>query len=597
MLNIKKINLPIQCGIYKFLDKEKNIIYIGKAKNIQKRVKQHFNITKNISAKNKKMIDNIHKVDFIITDTETESLILEAILIKKHLPKYNILLKDDKNYVYIQITNEDFPQIKLVRNTEDKKSKYLGPFTNTMALKKSLKLAEKFFPYKCLTFWKKGITNTPCFNYHIKKCPGLCIGEITKEDYKNIIYKIINFLNGDIDEIINNMELDMKIFAKEQNFEKAMKIRDDIQSIQKIYSTQKILDPNKKDEMDIIGIYVYKNNIFVCILQIKEGKLISTKNFEFEKRLSENLSEIIKYIILNYYYNLSIQTPKKILIETDFEDRENIINLLEEKSNIKSNIKIAKTKEEKNILELANKNAEEYAKQKDAKISMKLPENKKEIIKKLKSKLKLKKLNRIECYDISHIGGDFTVGSMIVFEKNNFLKKDYRLFKLDIKNDDYLALQNVFQRRKKYFQKDKKDTSLNKKPDIILIDGSKGQLNIGLEILQNDLKQTKFLAIAKENEEIFDVNGKLDIKNNSDISFLLQTIRDEAHRFAISNSRKNKRKSVIKSLLDEIPGLGPKRKMKLKSKYKTIEELKKADLKELSDIVGTITAKRIKEVI
>ena len=467
MDEIKKIlkKLPVSPGIYKMLDKNDKIIYIGKAKDLSKRVRQYFQKNYQHSTRTKKLVEKITNIEWIAVDSELEAIMLETNLIKEFLPKYNVIMKDDKNYVYIKITNEEFPQIQIVRKILKDGAKYIGPKSAAGKVKETFKVIKKVFPFRhCnldIEFLEKGkekhkvkVTKKtikyPCLDYHIKRCIAPCIGKCTPEEYKNIIKNVENFLNGKADDILKNLNKEMQGYAKNRNFEKAAKMRDKIQKIQNILEKQKVSDPNQEDK-DIINYVITHERAYFNLFQIRDGKLLGQENFILSAKDREHTEdpEVLEAFI-KQYYKIATDIPKEILISHKIENSKEIKEWL--KNEAKKTVKlVVPQKGTKNkLLEMSLKNARIYADrnkpswQEESKLTKAATENLQKILK-LKNPLK-----RIECYDISHLSGTDTVGSMVVFEKGvpkNAMYRKFRLRTVQNKPDDYKSMEEILTRR------------------------------------------------------------------------------------------------------------------------------------------------------
>jgi len=456
---------PSSPGIYKMINEEGTVLYIGKAKDLKKRIRQYFQKDYQHSTRTKKLLENISKIDFIAMDTELEAIIFESNLIKQLQPKYNILLKDDKNYVYIKITNEDFPRVQIVRKVEKDGAKYIGPKTAAHKVETTFKILKKIFPFRhCnldIKFKKKlaidnevevgnKVIKYPCLDYYIKTCAAPCIGKITKEEYAEIIKNVENFLAGKADPIIKDLKEKMQKLAMKREFEKAAKLRDKLKKVEEILEKQKVSDPNQEDK-DVINYYITQNRAYFNLFQIRDGKLIGQENFTLSAEAAEeNENKEVLEAFMNQYYKIATDIPKEILIPHEIEDQNEIEKILSEDKKSKVSILIPKIGNKNKLLEMSLSNAKIYADRQ--KPSWKTEGDfTKEALKDLQELLEIDKtLKRIECYDISHLGGTETVGSMVVFQ-NGIPKNDlYRKFKLRTVEghpDDYKSMEEVLTRR------------------------------------------------------------------------------------------------------------------------------------------------------
>ena len=547
MLNSKLSILPDNPGVYLMKNSKNQIIYVGKAKILKNRVRQYFQNNKNHSPN--------------ITSSEIEALILECNLIKKFQPRYNILLKDDKNYPFLKLTvNEDFPRIFITRKKLDDGAKYFGPFTNSSALKETLNLLQKIFPLRtCKNFHKR-----PCLEYHIHHCLAPCANLISKEIYAELVKSAEKFLEGKTSEIIKNLTEKMNLAAENLNFELAAKFRDILLSVKKISEKQKIVTDS--GNLDVIGISRLNEEICVQIFFVREGKVIGRENFMIKGAAEEENSQILVEFI-KQYYNFAEISSEEILLPVEIFDED--VKILEEW--LKVEINCPKRGIKRELVEMAVENAEKYLKEKFL-----INEKKLLGVEELQKSLKLAIMPRkMECFDISHFQGAETVASMVRFENGAPAKKMYRRYKIhstEGKPDDFLSMREVVSRRYK---------NLENLPDLIIIDGGKGQLNSALEVIRELKIEIPVISLAKEFELVFEENSSEPIKLEGQALFLMQRIRDEAHRFAITYHRKLRRKRNLESELDKIAGIGVKRREELLKTFGSVENIKNATLEEI----------------
>lgn len=583
MKNIEEFlkSLPKLPGIYEMFDNKGNIIYIGKAKDLSKRVPSYFK--KNLDRNNqiKKMVTLIDKIEYIVTNNEVEALILENNLIKENLPKYNTLLKDDKTYPYIELTlKEDFPRICISRNTLNKTSKYFGPFPDATAAKEIVELLKKIFKIRSCD--NVNLPKKECLYYQIKKCDAPCVNKISKEDYLEKINKCISFLNGNTSDIKKELKSQMEKYAEDLEFEKAKEIRDTLNNIEVLFKKQIIT--RNKDDKDVVCIKTKEEETLIILFFIRNGKIINKKEVYFKNK--EDLDDkALLVTFLERYYLENINIPSTILLNLEIEQTSITLlqNTLKEVYNKKIEIVIPKKGDNFKLIELANKNTELILNEKERKKKTKeLLETKG--LEELKTLLKISEVNRIEAYDISHLSGKFTVGSMIVYENNKFNKNSYRKFKLEDKNDDFNSLYDLLKRR---FNDEKLKETL---PSLLLIDGGEEQVNKIIELLEvfslkipvvgmvkNDKHQSSYLYFNKENIE-FD--------NFKNAYKLICNIQDETHNFAINYNKILRNKETTKSILDNIKGIGETRKRILLKEFKDINEIKNKSIDDLCKIKG-----------
>ena len=543
--------MPKLPGCYQYFDENNEIIYIGKAKNLFNRVNSYFVGNKKDSPKLQVMVPQIKKIECIVVNSEIEALILENELIKKHKPKYNILLKDDKKFPYFLITKEDYPRIQVVRkaNKNALKGKYYGPYTDIRAMHATLELINKIFPIKkCKTPKYK---SRPCLYYDIGQCAGPCQNKISKEDYKNIIKNAELFLSGKRKELIKTLKKEMDKASKNFEYEKALLYRNSIQDIEKTLEKQNIVFESTNKDYDYISIINSSNLICICILQVRQGRLISKKDFSFSQILSdiESFDEIIQSAIREYYIMLNDEElPSKIILENTFEELDIYKKWLSLRLNKEVQIIKATTKKDKEILSLAHKNAQYNLEQAKLKELSHIQNEYNEVGSYIQEKLKLSKFpHTIECYDISHIQGTNTVASGVYFENGQPKKSKYRKYKLKTLQkgevDDFKSMREILSRRFKRIKQGQIEA-----PDLIIIDGGKGQLSSVIEIMKEFELNLNIVSLAKREEEVFLPNKKepVILAQNSAALHLFQRIRDEAHRFAITFHRQLRSKSMLK---------------------------------------------------
>ena len=604
--------LPDKPGVYIFYDSLEEVLYIGKAKSLKKRIKSYFQKSQKLSTKITDMLSNADKLDFIVTDNEVEALILESTLIKEHRPKYNVNLKDDKKYPYIAISiSEDYPRIFFTRKTTNSNYIYFGPYTNPQNVRKILDMIHKKFKIRGCKGSKPGKkTGSPCLNYHINRCLAPCIGKVKKTEYKEIVNIIIQFLNGRRREIKQGLEKSMKLASSEKRFEDAARYRDQYVAINELTQKQKVATIQRLN-IDVLAIVLDEDIACVELFTIREGFLLGKDYFILEKTSESDKSELLT-VFIKQYYNSAFRYPKEIILSTNIYGMEFIKKWLSMKKEKYIDIKIPRRGEKRRLVELAEKNAEIEIKQFLNKEKLKKMREKDALVS-LKNKLNLSSIPyRIECYDISTLAGSHSVGSMVVFLNGICKKSQYRRFK--IKNisvkDDLSMIREVIERRFKRLSylyktdekthKYKKDDKVYKKeykefnafdfvPDLVIIDGGKGQLRITKRVLiELGLENIFVIGLSKKPDKIHLLNKKypLRLKKNSSALLLLKNIRDEAHRFAISYHRNLRNKDMITSILDKIYGIGPKRKAKLIKHFNSAEYVTKATLQELYDIKG-----------
>ena len=590
-------NLPDKPGVYLMKNSLGEVIYVGKAKVLKNRVKSYFQKSKNHSEKVKVMVKNIAEFEYIVTDSEMEALILECNLIKKYSPKYNILLKDDKFYPFIKITvNDDYPRVFVTRRFAKDGSKYFGPYTNGSAVYETLDLIYKIFPLRnCkLVIKENGEKVRPCLNYHIKKCLGPCGGHISKEEYGKMSNDIIDILSGKETYITKMLKSDMEKAAEELEFEKAASLRDKILSINAIAEKQKIFKTMEGDE-DFINIEQDEKDSCIQVFFSRDGKVIGREHFIFENTANEGIGEIIEDFIGSFYGGTA-KIPKAIYVPQidNFDLMEEYLTI---KRGSKVWIKVPQKGQKKEMLEMVKNNAritlekfkDKYLKDKEI--------NRISLLE-LQDLLELEECpQRIEAYDISNIQGVDSVGTMIVFEEGRAKNSDYRRFKIKtVKGaNDYDSMREILTRRfnhgldeiKAIQQRDLKLSAgkFSTFPDLIMMDGGKGQVNVALEVLQSLNIDIPVCGLVKDDKHqtrgIIYNNNELIINKGSNLMQLIRRIQDEVHRFAITYHRSLRDKRTLHSVLDDIPYVGEKRRRALLVKFGSIDNIKKASMQEL----------------
>ena len=572
-------DLPDKPGIYLMRDAKDKVLYVGKAKSLKKRIKSYFKDELD-SPKTTAMMRQFHTLEYIITDTEKEALILESNLIKKYLPRYNIRLKDDKRYPYIKITKEDYPRILITRRISDDDSYYYGPFTDVYALKRMLKFIKSLFKIReCKNM------NGPCLNYQINLCEAPCDNKISIKDYQQLVDKANLFFQGKYYDIISIQKKIMTEAAANQEFEKATVLRDQINSIKEILERQN-MEFNRQLEQDVIACSLNEDFATVVVFSVRDGK-ITGKNDFLMSFAEPTTPEKVLSAFLKQYYTGPRQIPSDLILQYHVEDEELITDWLKEKSDTEVTIKVPEKGMEYRLIKMVTKNAD---------IIKNHQKEVKGALLDLKTYLGIPKIpRRIEAFDISNISGKNAVASMVIFEDGAPKKNSHRRYKIDTTGpDDYAMMREVLMRRYKKLmhEKEEEENSLLKivdQPDLIVVDGGKGQLNIALTVLKLlNLTNIPVIGLAKEFEHIFipDVSTPIILPPNSNALHLLQRIRDEAHRFAINYHKKLRSKMVKDSLLDHINGVGPKRKINLLKHFGSLQEIKEANVEQISQVKG-----------
>ena len=595
--------LPDKPGVYIMKNSLGEVIYVGKAKVLKNRVRQYFQNSKNHSEKVRAMVKNIAEFEYIVTDSEMEALILECNLIKKYSPRYNIALKDDKFYPFIKITtNEDFPRVYVTRNFAKDGNRYFGPYTNGTAVYEVMGLIKKLFPLRTCkkAIVEGGEPTRACLNYHINLCKAPCAGYISKAEYWEMIDEIINILNGTDTSIIKKLKLEMEKAAEELEFEKAAKIRDRILAIELISEKQKMFTVKEGDE-DFIDLYTDEKDGCAQVFFVREGKVTGREHFMIENIGDDPVKEVISSFIESFYGGTA-QIPKTIYVPEEIEDQELIEKFLTEKRGSKVWIKVPKKGDKKNLLDMVRNNAKIMLDQFKEKI-VEEKELNKSALTELADVLGLDSLPvRIEAYDISNIQGVDSVGTMVVFENGKAKNSDYRRFKIkSVKGpNDYESMREILSRRFSHGLEEVnkiKERNLEYSkgkfcifPDLIMMDGGKGQVNIALEVLKDFGIEIPVCGLVKDDKHrtrgiIFN-NEEILIRRGSGLMNLITRVQDEVHRYAITYHRSLRDKRTLHSILEDIPRIGEKRRRNLLMKFGSIDNIKKASMEELLDTPG-----------
>lgn len=595
--------LPDKPGVYIMKNSLGEVIYVGKAKVLKNRVRQYFQNSKNHSEKVRAMVKNIAEFEYIVTDSEMEALILECNLIKKYSPRYNIALKDDKFYPFIKITtNEDFPRVYVTRNFAKDGNRYFGPYTNGTAVYEVMGLIKKLFPLRTCkkAIVEGGEPTRACLNYHINLCKAPCAVYISKAEYWEMIDEIINILNGTDTSIIKKLKLEMEKAAEELEFEKAAKIRDRILAIELISEKQKMFTVKEGDE-DFIDLYTDEKDGCAQVFFVREGKVTGREHFMIENIGDDPVKEVISSFIASFYGGTA-QIPKTIYVPEEIEDQELIEKFLTEKRGSKVWIKVPKKGDKKNLLDMVRNNAKIMLDQFKEKM-VEEKELNKSALTELADVLGLDSLPvRIEAYDISNIQGVDSVGTMVVFENGKAKNSDYRRFKIkSVKGpNDYESMREILSRRFSHGLEEVnkiKERNLEYSkgkfcifPDLIMMDGGKGQVNIALEVLKGFGIEIPVCGLVKDHKHrtrgiIFN-NEEILIRRGSGLMNLITRVQDEVHRYAITYHRSLRDKRTLHSILEDIPRIGEKRRRNLLMKFGSIDNIKKASMEELLDTPG-----------
>ncbi len=576
--------LPDKPGVYLMHDAAGKVIYVGKAVVLKNRVRSYFRNLASHTPKVKAMVAKIAEIETIVTSSEVEALILECNLIKKYRPRYNIMLKDDKTYPYLKVTmQEDFPRLVVTRRQARDGAKYYGPYADAGAVHATVKLLRGMFPLRTC---RKMNPDRPCLNYHIKRCLAPCAGYVSRTEYSSMIKSVCMVLDGRTNELERDLQRRMQEAAENYAFEEAARLRDQLQAVQRLNEQQKAVTNNGGD-MDVIGYGQDITGSCIQIFFVRKGKLIGRDNF-FLHNDGDSAVEVLSAFI-KQYYNEATFIPKEIVLPfaLEDEDKETVEAWLTERSSRKVELVVPQRGVKKELLKLANDNAVKLLEERLRKGSLSL-KNDVEAAEELQQVLGIDHaLERMDCFDISHTQGTETVASMVVFRNGSISKKDYRKYKIvsaEGKPDDFKSMQEVVYRR----YKDYEDL-----PSLVVIDGGKGQLSSALEVIRGlGLHDLPVVGLAERNEEIFLPHQSKSIMLDRDSAalHLIQRIRDEAHRFAITFHRKLRTKRNLVSVLDHVDGIGPKRRQALWKAFKTIDAMKAASVEELAAVDGMNSA-------
>ena len=604
----KLSHLPDLPGVYLFKDDQESVLYIGKSKSIRNRVRSYFHGSAKHNLRIKLMVSRIHDFSLIVTDTEAEALILEEQLIKRHHPRYNVALKDGKSYPYCKLTvGEMYPRLVLVREKIDSISEYYGPYTSVKDARQVLKAVMTYFPLrtsKMLLDGKK--TYRPCLNFQMKRCLAPCQGDVSVEDYEKIVRQVRLFLKGRDQELLQELEKRMKQSSKKMEFEKSAQYRDQIQAMRRIFARQMVLDVQGKDQ-DVFNLYRESDSTGVQVLFIRNGRLLGTDFFFFEDSSEATNDNLLGQVLHRIYMPEGSIVPREILLPFEYSDRKLLEDALNQKSVRRIYVVCPQKGRKKELVSMAFSNAKVNLSEQRSRFAKNT-----NILKHVKHEIKLNRLPEVvEAFDISHLSGTMTVASMVCWKKNSPSNEDYRKYKINNISgpNDFASMKEVLTRRYSRTLAEGKNL-----PDLILIDGGKGQINIAAKVLTElgILQKVDLIGLAKGRSErkrgrsrgknvdyeyVVKPNQKNEIRmhRNSDVLFFLQNIRDESHRFAIEFQRKLKRKNTLHSQIDNIPGIGPKRRRLLLKHFGSLTGLRHAALEEILQVPG-IPEKLAKEI-
>ena len=601
-LDRKLKHLPTQPGVYMFKDAAGEILYIGKAKSLRSRVRGHFANDRTHSLKQVELVRRITDIDTIVVGSEAEALLLESNLIKTHQPRFNIRLKDDKRYPYIKVTvQEPFPRVFVTRQLDDDGSRYFGPFTEVSAMRQALEVVKRAYTVRSCRYDLPNETpERPCLDFHVGRCKAPCVGHQSQEDYRSMIDEILRVLSGDVKELRQRVTAELGRRVEALEFERAATLRDTLIGLDAIERRQRALDVRGGDQ-DVLGVARDGDNASAVLLRIRGGKLLGREVDQFTNLETEDEEAVLSAAAIRFYLGRGehgrSDLPREVLLPGDFEDREALESLLDEAADRRVRLQIPQRGEKRRLVELAAQNARHLLEERSL-MDEAAATRADDVLYELQEALELKVVPRlIVCFDISHTQGSEVVGSAVVFENGEPRKSEYRRFRIrgDWGNDDYRSMAEVVSR---YFRR-RIDEEL-RVPDLVVIDGGKGQLGAAVAALEEvGTTEVAICSLAKRDEEVF-LPGRpapVRLPRNHDALRLLQRVRNEAHRFAISYNRKLRGRRTLSSELAEIPGVGPKRQRVLLSRFGSVRALKEATAEELAGVPGfsEVSARKILE--
>ena len=596
MFNIEEElkKLPGKPGVYLMHDEKDEIIYVGKAISLKNRVRQYFQSSRNKGVKIEQMVTHISRFEYIVTDSELEALVLECNLIKEHRPKYNTMLMDDKTYPFIKVTvDEDYPRILFAREIKKDKAKYFGPYTSAGAVKDTIDLIRKLYHIRsCNRNLPKDIgKERPCLNYHIKQCYAPCQDYISKEEYRKSVQQALRFLGGEYDKILKTLEEKMQRASEELDFEKAIEYRELLNSVKQIAQKQKITNSDGEDK-DILAVATEEDDAVVQVFFIRGGRLIGRDHFYMKISRDEKKSEILENFIKQFYAGTPY-IPRELMVQAELKESKLLEEWLTQKKGNKVHITVHQKGQKKKLVDLAEKNAKLVLS--TDKERLKREEGRTiGAVKEIEKLLGLSQLSRMEAFDISNTNGFDSVGSMVVYEKGKPKRNDYRKFKIKGVQgaDDYASMAEVLTRRFEHGMKEKNEGkelgSFTSFPDLIMMDGGKGQVNVALQVLEKLHLNIAVCGMVKDDNHrtrgLYYNNVEIPIDRNSEAFRLITRIQDEAHRFAIEFHRKLRGQGQVHSILDDIKGIGPARRKDLMKHFVNLDAIKEATVEELKKL-------------
>ncbi len=597
----EKVNsIPTGPGVYLFKDDKGSVVYVGKAANLRNRVRSYFSASPTRSPKLAHLARTTADFEFIVTESEMEALVLECSLIKRYRPRYNVRFRDDKRYPYIRISwQEEFPRVQIVRRPQRDGANYYGPFASSAAMHQTLDTLRRIFPYVTCRRKLTGTDERACLYYHIKRCPAPCIGAISQEEYRALIEGVCLFLEGKQEAILDSLHLQMEEAARDMEFERAASLRDQIRGIERAMEKQRIVFRTKVDQ-DVIALARRDGEACAQVFFVRGGKLIGRESFLLEGTKGEETREVLTSF-LKQFYDAVAYVPSEILLGSEIDEASVIRAWLQERRGAKVALSVPRRGKKRGLVRLAEENAAQTLAHLEAQEAID-EEKAMAALTDLQERLGLEVLPlRIEAYDISNIQGVAATGSMVVFQKGVPQRGAYRHFRIKSVQgaNDYAMMQEVLQRR--FSRALDEQNAWATLPYLVVIDGGKGQLNAALEVLAEHGLEVPIVALAKEREEIYHLGSDrpLQLPDDSPALRLMQRLRDEAHRFALGYHQKLRRRRSLATILEEIPGIGPKRRRALLKQFGSLEGIRQASLQELAAVEGMneIVAQKVRDFL
>jgi len=608
--------LPAKPGVYIFREAKGGILYVGKAASLRNRVRSYFGATHAFEPKVRRLVEQIENIEFILTGSAQEALLLEATLVKRHQPFFNVRLKDDKHYPYLKIDlAEEWPRVEITRRIQDDGARYFGPFASAGSVRRTLDLVKKLFPWRSCTKVITGDDPRPCLEYYIHRCIGPCASLCTKPEYDTVIQQTIMFLEGRTDEIARDLRREMQEASEAQEYERAARLRDQVQAIERTTERQ-VMEVRDRTDMDVFGLAREEQEAWVQVFFLRKGLIIGRDTFQLDGAAEETDAEVLRSFVEQFYQSAPY-VPARVLLPEPIEDAHLIEAWLTERRGTNVRVYAPERGEKRTLVERAVTNARESLQQARARW-LADSGKKQEALRQLQDELNLPTLpERIECYDISNIQGTSSVGSMVVFEGGNPKRSEYRRFRIKgvTGSNDFAMMQEVLKRRFWRFRRQSEeeganeaapaegasagpggaeetveyDESFGSLPDLLIVDGGKGQVSAAHDAMRNmGVGNIPLAGLAKRFEELYvkDVSEPIVLDRTSQALYLVQRIRDEAHRFAITYHRDVRKKSGMQSALDEVPGVGPKRKKALLRKFGSVKAIREASVEEIAATPG-----------